>query len=82
MRRTGRRGLCWKPAGEKLESPLGCSCQDSREADIIHLISSYRLQAKQQYPRGVFLLNWAKGTHSFPLRTVQVNFSCHQTAHK
>lgn len=28
---------------EKSRSPLGCSCQGSGEADVIHLIGSYRL---------------------------------------
>lgn len=65
---TRRRGLWLKTAGEKLESPLGCSCQDSREADIIHLISSYKLEAKQQNPRVFFLLNWAEGAHRSPPR--------------
>lgn len=65
--RTGGRGLCLKPAGGKLESPLGCSCQDSRKADVIHLITSHRLKEKQQNPRGLFLLNWAKGTQFPPL---------------
>lgn len=53
-RRTGGPGLCLQPAGGKLESPLGCSCQDSRKADIIRLITSYRLKAKQQNPGGGF----------------------------
>lgn len=43
-----------EPAGGKLESPLGCSCRDSRKADIIPLIAPSRLEAKQQNPRGGF----------------------------
>lgn len=41
---------------EKSRSPLGCSCQGSGEADVIHLIGSYRLS------EGLFLFYWAKGS--------------------
>lgn len=62
---------------EKSRSPLGCSCQGSGEADIIHLIGSYRLS------EGFFLLYWAKGSEwrapsllLLPQQTLQLAFFC------
>lgn len=73
--RRGMMGICSKqePVGEKSYSPLGCSCQGSREAGIIHLIGSYCYiyKTKQQSPRGIFLLYWAKGREKFPLLSQQ-----------
>lgn len=68
-------GICSKqePVGEKSYSPLGCSCQGSREAGIIHLIGSYCYIYKTKQPslRGIFLLYWAKGREKFPLLSQQ-----------
>lgn len=70
MRRNKMTGICRRqePVGERLYSPLGCSCQGSGEADIIHLIGShcYMHKTKQQNLRGIFSLLWAKGSRDFP----------------
>lgn len=61
---------------EKSRSPLGCSCQGSGEADIIHLIGSYRLS------EGFFLFYWAKGSECrapsmlLSQQTLQLAFFC------
>lgn len=57
-------------------APLGCSCQDSGEADIIHLISSYRLKAKQQNPRGVFPAKLGQSYTKFPSHNCAGAFFC------
>lgn len=76
------KGICLKqePVGEKLYSPLGCSCQGSREADIIHLIGSYCYiyKTKQQNFGGIFLftgpkverISSAASNKIFPLSTL------------
>lgn len=63
----GEEGFALLEGSRREGAPLGCSCQDSREADIIHLISSYRLKVKQQNPRGVFPAKLGQSYTKFPL---------------